>query len=167
MLSKCRFKFLELHRFQILFPTTLHYQIAYRLQNHAFDVAVPDLSQSNNALLIQVDSHLPPSCTYVPRQLTRDQLTKLLPTSWVTKYESMHQVAKPTLSTDSLFIRKENGSIEIRFNKSAPSEEAPVFRTQIAMLQLVQVIHEKKLKTVAFDVDDNPILKGKTTSSHI
>ncbi|KAK9287575.1 hypothetical protein L1049_015996 [Liquidambar formosana] len=59
-----------------------------------------------------------------------NQLTKLFPTSWVTKYESMHQAAKPTLATDPLFIRKENGSVEIRFTESSTSEEAPVFLTQ-------------------------------------
>ena len=37
---------------QDTFATTLHYQLAYRLQNHAFDMAVPDIAQSNDALLI-------------------------------------------------------------------------------------------------------------------
>ena len=38
---------------QDTFAATLHYQLAYRLQNHAFDMAVPDIAQSNDALLIQ------------------------------------------------------------------------------------------------------------------
>ena len=36
---------------QDTFAATLHYQLAYRLQNHAFDKAVPDIAQSNDALL--------------------------------------------------------------------------------------------------------------------
>ncbi|KAK4583122.1 hypothetical protein RGQ29_026064 [Quercus rubra] len=45
---------------QDTFAATLHYQLAYRLQNHAFDMAVPDIAQSNDALLIQVDPGMTP-----------------------------------------------------------------------------------------------------------
>ena len=45
---------------QDTFAVTLHYQLAYRLQNHAFDMAVPDIAQSNDALLIQVDPGMTP-----------------------------------------------------------------------------------------------------------
>ena len=30
---------------QDTFAATLHYQLAYKLQNHAFDMAVPDIAQ--------------------------------------------------------------------------------------------------------------------------
>ena len=30
---------------QDTFATTLHYWLAYRLQNHAFDIVVPDIAQ--------------------------------------------------------------------------------------------------------------------------
>ena len=52
---------------QDTFAATLHYQLAYRLQNHAFDMAVPDMAQSNDALLIQVDPGMTPMCTFIPR----------------------------------------------------------------------------------------------------
>ena len=51
---------------QNTFAATLHYQLAYRLQNHAFDMVVPNMAQSNDALLIQVDSGMTPMCTFVP-----------------------------------------------------------------------------------------------------
>ena len=54
------------------FAATLHYQLAYRLQNHAFDMAVLDIAQSNDALLIQVDPGMTPMCAFVPRQLNKD-----------------------------------------------------------------------------------------------
>ena len=57
---------------QDTFAATLHYQLANRLQNHAFDMAVPDMAQSNDALLIQVDIGMTPMCTFVPRQLNRE-----------------------------------------------------------------------------------------------
>ena len=37
---------------QDTFAATLHYQLAYRLQNHAFDMEVLDMAQSNDTLLI-------------------------------------------------------------------------------------------------------------------
>ena len=57
---------------QDTFAATFLYQLAYRLQNHAFDMAVPDIAQSNDALLIQVDPGMTPMCTFVPRQLNKD-----------------------------------------------------------------------------------------------
>ena len=80
---------------QDTFAATLHYQLAYRLQNHAFDMAVPDIAQSNDALLIQVDPGMTPMCTFVPRQLNKDQMMSLFPESWITKYEMLHQATKP------------------------------------------------------------------------
>ena len=44
------------------------------------------MAQTNDALLIQVDSGLTPMCTFVPRQLIRDQMISLFPESWITKY---------------------------------------------------------------------------------
>ena len=52
---------------QDTYAATLHYQLAYKLQNHAFDVAVPEIAQTDDALLIQVDLGLTPMCTFVPR----------------------------------------------------------------------------------------------------
>ena len=80
---------------QDTFVATLHYQLAYRLQNHAFDMAVPDIAQSNDALLIQVDLGMTPMCTFVPRQLDKDRMMSLFPESWITKYEMLHQATKP------------------------------------------------------------------------
>ena len=51
-------------------------------------MAVPDIAQSNDALLIQVDPGMTPMCTFVPRQLNKDQMTSLFPESWITKYEN-------------------------------------------------------------------------------
>ena len=66
---------------QDTFAAILHYHLAYRLQNHAFDMAVPDIAQSNDALLIQVDPGMTPMCTFIPRQLDKDQMMSLFPES--------------------------------------------------------------------------------------
>ncbi|CDP21259.1 unnamed protein product [Coffea canephora] len=47
---------------------TLHYQMVYRVQNHALDLAIPG---GENALLIRVDEKNGASCTHVPRQISK------------------------------------------------------------------------------------------------
>ena len=97
---------------QDTYTATVHYQLAYRLQNYAFDMAVPKMAQTDDALLIQVDLGLTLICTFVPRQLTRNQMISLFPESWITKYESLHQVVQPIQSNNPLFIMKESGEVE-------------------------------------------------------
>ena len=153
---------------QDTFATTLHYQLAYRLQNHAFDMAVPDIAQSNDALLIQVDPGMTPMCTFVPRQLNKDKMMSLFPESWITKYEMLHQATKPIQSKDPLFIRKANGEVKTKF-LMAPSEkkDVTVFPTQIAMLQPVSYVGEDGLQIKAFREDGKPCYEGKSPSGHI
>jgi hypothetical protein len=46
------------------YQATLHYQMAYRVQNHAFDLVLPI---TNDALLIIVDTNQRATCTHVPQ----------------------------------------------------------------------------------------------------
>lgn len=46
---------------------TLHYQIAYRIQNHAFDILVPEFAQNKDALFLKIDAASVPTYTYIPR----------------------------------------------------------------------------------------------------
>ena len=109
--------------------TTLHYQLAYRLQNHAFDMAVPNMAQTNDALLIQVDPRMTPMCMFVPRQLIKDQMTSLFPKSWITKYEALYQTIKLIQSNNPFFIRKESGKVETRFvTATSEKKEVTVFQ---------------------------------------
>ena len=108
---------------QDTYAATLHYQLAYSLQNHAIDVAVPEIAQTDDALLIQVGLRLTPMCTFVPRQLTRDQMISLFPESWITKYESLHQAVQSIQSNNPFFIKKENGEVETRFLKAPPKKK--------------------------------------------
>nr|GEU41980.1 putative zinc finger, CCHC-type [Tanacetum cinerariifolium] len=73
------------------FQATFHYQMAYRVQNHSLDILVPGQDNVGDALLIDVDSNATPTCTYDPRQLSRDELVKLLLEKWITNYEQIHQ----------------------------------------------------------------------------
>lgn len=68
----------------IVVVATLHYQIAYRVQNHSFDIPVPDFVQTQDALFLKIDVAFVPTCTYVPRQLATEDLKALLPAKWST-----------------------------------------------------------------------------------
>ena len=67
---------------------TLHYQMVYQIQNHTINLALPI---TIGALMISVDSHQLPSCTHIPRQISIEELKKVLPNSWITNYEKLHQ----------------------------------------------------------------------------
>ena len=150
------------------FAATLHYQLTYRLQNHAFDMAVLDIAQSNDALLIQVDPGMTPTCTFVPRQLNKDQMISFFLESWITKYEMLHQVTKPIQSKDPPFIRKANCEVETKFlTPPLEKKDVTVFPTQIAMLQTVSYVGEDGLQIKAFREDGKLCYEGKSPSSHI
>ena len=53
------------------YQATLHYQMAYRVQNHAFDLVLP---VTNDVLLITVDTNQRATCTHVPRQIPKEDL---------------------------------------------------------------------------------------------
>ena len=62
-----------------------------------------------------VNPGMTPMCTFVPRQLTRDQMTSLFPESWITKYEALHQTVKPIQTNNPFYMRKENDEVETKF----------------------------------------------------
>lgn len=76
---------------------TLHYQMAYRLQNHAINLPVPGLHNSPDALLMKIGPQ-GVQCTYVPKELTDDQLQAILPKQWTTAYEQHLQQTKTVVT---------------------------------------------------------------------
>ncbi|KAG5251713.1 movement protein [Salix suchowensis] len=81
--------------------------MAYRVQNHAFDLVLP---VTNDALLIIVDTNQRATCTHVPRQILKEELQKLLPSSWITNYEKLHQNSVPIQSMEPEFTKKTDGT---------------------------------------------------------
>ncbi|KAI8556210.1 hypothetical protein RHMOL_Rhmol05G0234600 [Rhododendron molle] len=57
------------------YAATLHYQMAYRLQNHAFDMSLP--SSTDEALFLTVNAPHQASCVHVPRQISRAKNNKI------------------------------------------------------------------------------------------
>ena len=116
------------------YAATLHYQMAYRLQNHAFDMSLP--SSTDEALFLTVNAPHQASCVHVPRQISRPELLKLLPESWVTAFEKNQHQPIPVQSSNPLFETKPDGTVEITFPKeaSASSSTHPViFPSRIDM----------------------------------
>ncbi|KAL2498669.1 Uncharacterized protein Adt_24219 [Abeliophyllum distichum] len=75
----------------ITYGATLHYQMVYRIPNHALDFVTPQSTE--DALFLQMETDHP-SCIYVPRQIPRNELLKLIPDTWLTSYEQHHQNSK-------------------------------------------------------------------------
>ena len=125
-------------------------------------MAVPNMAQSNDALLIHVDPRMTPMCTFVPRKLNKEQMTSLFLESWIMNYKMLHQAAKPIQSKTPLFIRKENGEVETKFLAALPEKkDVTIFLTQIAILQPVSFIKEDGHKIQGFREDGKPCYEGK------
>ncbi|PKI50937.1 hypothetical protein CRG98_028667 [Punica granatum] len=84
---------------------TFHYQMFYRVQNHALDLSLPE---SEEALIIYVDSLNAPTCINIPRQISRVDFVKLLPETWATNYERLHQNAQSIQSSEPKFGSLQN-----------------------------------------------------------
>ncbi|ESQ51076.1 hypothetical protein EUTSA_v10022984mg, partial [Eutrema salsugineum] len=96
------------------YVATLHHQMAYRVQNHAMD-------------LTRISS-----CIHIPRQIPREELVKLLPESWVTNYEKLHDNSVPIQSVDSSIYKRKDGAIEISFKQQdGEKPRHPAFCTEI------------------------------------
>ncbi|GJR02267.1 putative zinc finger, CCHC-type containing protein [Tanacetum coccineum] len=132
------------------FQATFHYQMAYRVQNHSLDILVPGQDNAGDALMIDVDSNATPTCTYVPRQLSREELVKLLPEKWITNYEHIYQAHVRSTSAPE-FMRYENGLVEIKFSSSQPKSDN-VFPTGIHMITPTDQEPAQKVKHIWWDV---------------
>ncbi|KAJ9544618.1 hypothetical protein OSB04_024325 [Centaurea solstitialis] len=111
---------------------------------------VPDQEHAGDALFINVNSSATPTCTYVPRQLSREELLKLLPEKWITNNEQIHQAPVQTMTTPE-FIRHENGQVEVRFSSQ---EKKSVFPTTYMVLPLQSPIPAKGTEHCQYDICD-------------
>ncbi|KAK9020364.1 hypothetical protein V6N11_010388 [Hibiscus sabdariffa] len=111
---------------------TLHYQIVYRVQDHAFWLGG---CGSNDSLFIIVNTQEQPHCMHIPRQIPKEDLIQLLPEKWITNYEQIHATRQPVMSTNNKIISKGDGTSEIKFDHShlKDSPTPPIFPTQMMM----------------------------------
>ncbi|GMN65887.1 hypothetical protein TIFTF001_034955 [Ficus carica] len=99
--------------------STLHYQMVYRIQNHAMDLTLPGTA---DALMINTDSQNVPMVSQIPRQISVEKLREIILDTWITNYEKLHQSHVGVQSSDATFTTQKDGSTLITFNKA---EKAP------------------------------------------
>ncbi|KAG2312487.1 hypothetical protein Bca52824_024044 [Brassica carinata] len=111
---------------------TLHHQIVYRIQDHALDLVLPS---SDEALYLEVTStSQAPNSIQIPRQISREELIRRLPESWVTSYEKHHQATQsPVQSSEVSFHSRKDGTTEIKFEKPRSSSFRKQLFTQFAI----------------------------------
>ena len=98
---------------------TLHYQLVYRLQNHALDLPTP------NALMVLAESDQIPMIIQIPRQIPHHELIKLMPLEWISNYEKFHNNSAPIQTSESMFERRPDGTIIMTF-RPPPSTSQPL-----------------------------------------
>ncbi|KAK1398016.1 hypothetical protein POM88_007879 [Heracleum sosnowskyi] len=140
------------------FMATLHYQMAYRVQNHSFDLSLP--RETNEALFLEIDAQSSSSCIHVPKQIPKDELVKLLPESWITHYEKIQKDNQPIHSAKSSIFRNKEGAVEIIFNKDDSASKTSIFSSEINMIQEDVPIH-------SFNAKGNPNYEFKDEDGHI
>lgn len=74
--------------------------------------------------MILVDIDHTTSCVHVPRQISRDELVKLLPGTWVTNYEKLHKEIRLVQSSEPKLAKKKDGSVVIKFDCTEQKAEA-------------------------------------------
>ncbi|KAG7543374.1 Zinc finger CCHC-type superfamily [Arabidopsis thaliana x Arabidopsis arenosa] len=147
---------------------TLHHQIVYIIQDHALDLALP---ASDEALYLEVTStSQAPNSIQIPRQISREELLKKLPESWVTSYEKIHQASQaPIQSTEVSFHSRSDGTTEIKFEKPRSSFQKKLFTQftiQIEEQDLYDPIKKKDLQPIAFGQDGTVVYPFKDENGH-
>ncbi|KAI3742416.1 hypothetical protein L1987_60097 [Smallanthus sonchifolius] len=100
---------------------------------------------SGDVLLIDIDANAIPTCTYFPKQLSREELLKHLPEKWITNFKQIHQAPVQTTTAPD-FVRHQDGLVEVKFKKQ---DRRDVFSTMF-MIQPVKT--SSKIEHFQYDV---------------
>ena len=116
--------------------TTLHHQLVYRLQNHALDLP---LEHYSDALMVLAESDQIPTIIQIPRQIFRHELIKLMSLEWISNYEKFHTNTSLIQTTESIFERRSDGTVQMTFRPPpiAPKEPPRLSFTYSAMVTAV------------------------------
>ncbi|VYS48142.1 unnamed protein product [Arabidopsis thaliana] len=111
---------------------------------------------TEDALLVQLESQHSPSCVHILRQIPRDELVKLLPESWVTNYEKLHDRSTLIQSMDSSIHRRKDGAMEIAFKQQEEKPRPAAFYTEINTISPIDN-NQKEQKELAKHLPGIPI----------
>ncbi|QHO47076.1 polyprotein [Arachis hypogaea] len=141
---------------------TLHHQVLYRVQDHALDLNLPNIS--GEALFMFTDNTRGPAIVNIPRMITTDELSSIIPLEWINDYEKafpkeqvdVHTTAPPTITHHS------DGTVTTVFQRPGITKQTslrgPSFRrfNMISPVQ-VQTTHDRHDPPVHFYENGKPI----------
>ncbi|MED6219126.1 hypothetical protein PIB30_033060 [Stylosanthes scabra] len=76
---------------------TLHHQVLYRVQDHALDLKLPN--STGDALLMFHDKNHGPAIVNIPRMITTEEFSSIVPLEWITNYEKAFPQQIPDVHT--------------------------------------------------------------------
>ncbi|KAK2649953.1 hypothetical protein Ddye_017442 [Dipteronia dyeriana] len=155
------------------YMTTLHHQIAYRLQDHALDLPIPGHSGDTIFIKAEREDEVP-TIIQIPKQLPREKLTEIMPLNWITNYEKAFQNTTPVVATETKFTKLADGSIQTTYEQigtseaSTPATEAapsapPVFQ----ILAIRPVTTEQEILIHHLETDGTPVYTDKVNGHFI
>jgi len=143
---------------------TLYHQIICRLQDHAIDLALP--SCKDGALFVLANNQEDtPSIVQIPRNISQQELQKLVSMQWVTNYEKLHMNQKPMKLTEATFRKSTDGTVKTIFKapEDTPSSSSSIFQS----LMISPVTKERKIPLAGVFLDGRPLFTDKVNRHFI
>ncbi|MED6173751.1 hypothetical protein PIB30_062594 [Stylosanthes scabra] len=76
---------------------TLHHQVLYGVQDHALDLKLPN--STGDAFFMFHDKNHGPAIVNIPRMITTEELSSIVPLEWITNYEKAFPQQIPDVHT--------------------------------------------------------------------
>ncbi|KAI5444709.1 hypothetical protein KIW84_013111 [Lathyrus oleraceus] len=137
---------------------TLHHQIIYRLQNHSIDLSLSGCS-SDSLLVVTNREEDIPYIVQIPRRITREELTQLIPLEWITNYERLHVDRRPIQSQEATFRRSIDKTIKTIFKN--PDEGSTSMSPIFQKMMIQPVLKEDWCLVHAVTTEGKPIYTYK------
>ncbi|KAH9717087.1 hypothetical protein KPL71_021694 [Citrus sinensis] len=112
--------------------------------------------------MVLAESDQIPTIIQIPRQISRHELSKLMPLEWISNYEQFHNNTAPIQTFESMFERRQDGTVRMTFKPppSAPQEPHRLSFTYSSMITAVQTAQED-LPITGFNSQGYPVYPAK------
>ncbi|KAI5423648.1 hypothetical protein KIW84_030028 [Lathyrus oleraceus] len=143
---------------------TLHHQIIYRLQNHSIDLPLSGCSYDSLLVVTNREEDIP-SIVQIPRRITREELTQLIPLEWITNYKRLHVDKRPIQSQEATFRRSIDKTVKTIFKKpdEGSTSMSPIFQT----MMIQPVLKEDWCSVHDVTTEGKPIYTDKIDGHYI
>ncbi|KAH9649349.1 hypothetical protein KPL70_025946 [Citrus sinensis] len=103
-----------------------------------------------------------PTIIQIPRQISHHELIKLMPLEWISNYEQFHNNTAPIQTSESMFERRQDGTVRMTFKPppSAPQEPPRLSFIYSSMITAVQTAQED-LPISGFNSEGYPVYPAK------